>query len=186
MNKKIIIPISGIIVMVVIAFSIIQIQINENQSTQYVETSDKINTLLEKIEQDKIENDNSENPFKPKPREWIRSGPFTIDRSEYVLGEKIFVNINDLNEKMKGEMVFAKIINSTHMFEYKKIKFDGSKPQQNFYLAFNLNLARGICTYDVFPGNWEVIFRGTNIPSLEFKVLDQIIPGMEENYKPIC
>ena len=186
MNKKIIISISGIIGIAVIALSITQIEINENQATQYLETSDNINTMLEKIEQNKIENDNSENPFKPKPREWIESGPFVIDRSEYVLGEKIFVNINYLDEKMKGEMVFAKIFNSTHMFEYKKIKFDSSKPQQNFYLGFNLNQARGICTTDMLIGDWELIFRGTNVPSLEFKVLDQIIPGMENNYKPVC
>ena len=136
---------------------------------------------------DEIEKQNLENEYKPKDREWITSGPFQIDRSEYVLGEKIFVNIKNTHvQNLKGQMAFVKIVNNTHVYEYKKIPFDFSKPQQNFYLAFNLNLARGICTYDVFPGNWEVIFRGTNVPSLEFKVLDQIIPGMEENYKPIC
>ena len=186
MNSKIIIPISGIIVIAVIALSITQIEINENESTQNLETSDKINTMLEKIKQDKIENDNSEKPYEPKPREWIESGPFVIDRSEYVLGEKIFVNINYLDEKIKGEMVFAKHINSTHLYEYKKIKFDGSKPQQNFYLALTLNPARGLCTTDMLIGDWELIFRGTNFPSLEFKVLDQIIPGLEDNYKPVC
>ena len=71
-------------------------------------------------------------------------------------------------------------------FEYKKIKFDGSKPQQNFYISIDLFDKRGICTTDMLIGDWELIFRGTNVPSLEFKVLDQIIPGMEDNYKPVC
>ena len=33
---------------------------------------------------DKIKNDNSDNPYIPSPREWISSGPFKIDRSEYL------------------------------------------------------------------------------------------------------
>ena len=186
MNNKIIISISAIVIFTIIVFSITQIDKIEKESTPHLEQSDEINAILEKIEQDKINNDNSENPYKPKPREWIQSGPFKIDRSEYWLGEKIFVNIDNLDEKIKGEMVFAKKINSTHMYEYKKIQFDGSKPQQNFYLGFNLNPARGICNVDMLIGDWELIFRGTNFASLKFKVLEQILPGNDQGYKPVC
>ena len=185
MNGKIVISISITITIVIIAFSIIQSgEIKENPPA--IEESDTMNPLLEKIKQDKIKNDNSDQPYYPKEREWIRSGPFTIDRSEYWLGEKIFVNLDNIDEKTKGEMVFAKHINSTHMYEYKKVKFDGSKPQQNFYLGFNLNSARGLCTTDQLIGEWDVIFRGTSFANLEFKVLDKILPGMEDIYKPKC
>ena len=40
---------------------------------------------------DEIEKINQKMNISPKPREWITSGPFQIDRSEYVLGEKIFL-----------------------------------------------------------------------------------------------
>ena len=43
-----------------------------------------------------MKNEKSDNPYVPKEREWIQSGPFQIDRSEYVLGEKVFINVNDL------------------------------------------------------------------------------------------
>ena len=39
---------------------------------------------------DEIEKINLENEYSPKPREWITSGPFQIDRIKYVLGEKDF------------------------------------------------------------------------------------------------
>ena len=185
-NKKIIISISAIIIITIIGISITQIDINDNESTKNLEQSDDINSMLEKIKNDKINNDNSENPYVPKEREWIESGPFLLDRSEYWIGEKMFININHLDEKIKGEMVFAKYINSTHMYEYKKIPFDGSNPQQNFYLALTLNKARGICTPDIFIGDWELIFRGTNYESIKFEVLDEFIPGQQDNYKPVC
>ena len=68
----------------------------------------------------------------------------------------------------------------------KKIIFDGSKPQQNFYLGFNLNSARGVCSSDMFVGDWAVIFEGTDFESLKFKVKNKIIPGMEDQYEPVC
>ena len=59
-------------------------------------------------------------PFVPTQREWIELGPFQMDKSEYALGEKIFVNIKNLNKNDKGTMIFTKIINSTHISEYKQ------------------------------------------------------------------
>jgi len=45
--------------------------------------------LLNKIKEDKIKNDNSDNQYIPPVREWISSGPVKIDYSEYYLGQKI-------------------------------------------------------------------------------------------------
>ena len=185
-SLKIVIPIFVAIAIVVVIFNLTQTEITEEQTpTQFKETNE-VGNMLEKIKEDKIINDNSENPYFPKDREWIESGPFQIDRSEYVLGEKIFVNIINLPKNVKGEMIFSKIINSTHSYEYKKMQFDGSKLQQNFYLGFTLNPARGLCTADMLIGNWELIFDETVYESLKFKVKNQIIPGMEKQYKPVC
>ena len=38
----------------------------------------KFSSMLEKIEQDKIKNEKSDEPYHPKEREWISSGPFQI------------------------------------------------------------------------------------------------------------
>ena len=147
----------------------------------------EIEKMLNVIEEDKKNNDQSENPWVPKEREWIQSGPFMIDRSEYLLGEKIFINMVNLDENTKGKMIFVKSINMTHFFEYKKISFDGSvKTDGNLYLSINLNGIRGICTTDQLVGNWGIWFEGTDIQPLYFKIRDQFVPGQEKNYQPEC
>ena len=186
MNSKIIISISAIITIIIVIFSLTQIQMVEKETPQQIEENDQINAILENIKQEKIKNDNSDNPYIPKEREWITAGPFSIDRSEYVLGEKIFINVGQIPKNLKGTMILSKILNSTHSYEYKKIKFDGSKPQQNFYTGFTLNSARGICTVDQLIGDWEMIFEGTPIKSIKFKVKNEIIPGMEKFYQKAC
>ena len=186
-NLKIVIPIFVAVTIIVIIFNLTQNEIIEEQIEE-LENTPEIQNMLEKIKKDKLENDSSDNPYMAIEREWIQSGHFQIDRSEYVLGEKAFVNIVNLNENDKGTMIFTKIINSTHNLEYKKIRFDGSKPQQNFYLAFNLVEQRGICTVDQLIGDWELRFVGVDgkFNSLEFKIKNQLIPGTEKQFAPVC
>jgi len=194
MNAKIIIPISVIITIVIVVFSLTQIETIEKQTPSQFEEPSKIDSMLQKIKEDKIKNDNSKDVWYPNEREWITSGPFKIDRSEYLLGEKIFVNIDDLPKDVKGKMIFSKIINSTHSLQYHKILFDGSKPQRNFYLGLNLYTFDGMCSADMLTGDWELIFEGTMssntklnlFDSLEFKVINKIVPGFEKNYESVC
>ena len=198
MNTKILIPISIIIIITIaiVVFSLPQNEIMEKEISPEITDSSEIQSILNKIKEDKIKNDNSEKPYYPKEREWIESGPFMIDRSEYIIGEKIFVNIQKVDKNTKGQMIFSKIINNTHSYEYKKIGFDSSKPQQNFYLGLNLSMVKGFCTAEDMVGDWEVIFEGitsegikfdkTNMKTLEFKIINKIVPGMEKNYKPVC
>jgi len=190
-NEKIIITLA---IVIAIAFGItiatyvfVQTpnEIEDNKNNKFGET-DEIGSMLKKIEEDKIKNQQSENPYEPKEREWVSSGPFKLDRSEYVLGERLFINLDHLDKNTKGEMIFTKIINNTHTYQYKKIQFDGSKPQYNFYIGMNLNQQRGLCNADQLIGNWELRFEGTNYESIKFKVLDEILPGSERLYEPVC
>ena len=194
MNAKIVIPISVIITIVIVVFSLTQNEIIEKQTSleisdsSEISNSSEIQSMLDKIKADKIKNDNSYQPYVPTQREWIQSGPFQIDKSEYALGEKIFVNIINLNKNDKGTMVFTKIVNSTYSFNYKKINFDGSSPQQNFYLGIHLSEIRGLCTSDQLVGDWELRFIGEQdqFNKLDFKIKNQLMPGNERYYDPIC
>ena len=189
MNIKIIIPIAIVIV------AIIGIVIASNQQSDSMEIEDTLDKELRPAEEspeiqenlDNIEKINSENEYSPKPREWITSGPFQIDRSEYILGEKIFLRIGGLNYDEKGQVVFLRPLNSTHYKVYLTIPFDGAdKPAFNYYLQPSLSKDKGICSTDDFVGDWRVVFRGTDYPNLEFKITGEILPGDEENYKPVC
>jgi hypothetical protein len=191
MNSKIIIPIIvGIIIAIV---GIIAITNQESTTMEVEDTLDKelrsneeiTSQVQEKL--DEIEKINLENEYSPKDREWITSGPFQIDRSEYVLGEKIFLRIGGLNYDEKGEAAFLRPLNSTHYSVYLTVPFDGSdKSAFNYYLQPQLTKTRGFCTVDDFIGDWRVVFRGTDYPNLEFKITKDILPGDEKDFVPVC
>ena len=136
---------------------------------------------------DEIEKQNIENEYKPKDREWITSGPFQIDRNEYILGEKIFLRIGGLQFEESGQVVFLMPSNGTHYTVYMSIPFDGAKKLAfNYYLEPDLSKARGICSVDDLIGTWKVVFQGTNYPNIEFRVTEEILPGDEPDYEPVC
>jgi len=147
----------------------------ENVSQQSM--SEEIQSKLDKIEKDRIENLNSEQPYIPAERDWPTSGPFKIDRSQYLLGEKIFVNIDTLALSDEGTMIFLRPVNDTSYEKYYSMPFDGSRDRNNFYFTPDLSIARGICDKSQLIGDWKVIFEGTNYPALEFKIIDRILPG---------
>ena len=136
---------------------------------------------------DEIEKINLENEYSPKEREWITSGPFQIDRSKYVIGEKIFLVIGGLEYEEKGQVAFLRPLNDTHNSVYLTVPFDGAKKNAfNYYIQPQLSKTRGLCTIDDIVGSWTVVFRGTDYKNLKFEITDKIIPGDEGNYQPVC
>ena len=58
--------------------------------------------------------------------EQVVSGPFAINKSQYNLGEKIFITVKNLPQDEKGEMMFFRPIeNSDGWTKYTSMKFDG-------------------------------------------------------------
>ena len=185
-SLKIVIPILVVITIIVIIFNLTQNEIVDEQIPE-LESSSEIDGLLDKIKSDKLENEKLGKPYMPKEREWITSGPFKIDRSEYLLGEKIFVNIDALNVDEKGKVVFLRPVNSTHYSPYHTMPFDGSGKRNNYYFTPDLAIMEGICSTDDLIGNWKVIFPGTEYLGLEFKVTNEILPsGNEKRYESVC
>ena len=191
MNSKIAIPIIiGIIIIIVGIFAI------TNQEPNTMEVEDTLNRELQPEEEitpevqeklDNIEKINLENEYSPKEREWITSGPFQIDRSEYVLGEKIFLRTGGLGFDEKGQVVFLRPLNTTHYEVYLTIPFDGSDNSAfNYYLQPQLSKLRGFCSIEDFVGDWRVVFRGTDYPNLEFEITKDILPGDEEDFVSVC
>jgi hypothetical protein len=180
----------GIIIVIVGVFAL------TNQESDIMEVEDTFDKELKSNEEitpeiqekmDEIEKTNLENEYSPKPREWITSGPFQIDRSEYVLGEKIFLRIGGLTADEKGEVALYRPTNSTHHIVYWTIPFDGAdKNAFNYYFQPQLSKSNNYCTVDDFIGDWVIIFRGTNYSNLEFKITKDILPGDEDSYEPVC
>ena len=205
MNNKIISIVAVIISISIIIFAISELQTDERkvseqsvseqsvseqsvseQSVSEQSVSEEIQSKLDKIEKDRIENLNSEQPYIPAERDWPTSGPFKIDRSQYLLGEKIFVNIDTLTLSDQGTMKFLRPLNDTHYKTYYSMPFDGSRDRNNFYFTPDLSIARGICDKTQLVGNWKVSFEGTNYPDLEFEIIDKILPGKYPRFDSVC
>ena len=191
MNGKIAIPIVAGIILIIVGIVAIT-----NQESIPIKVEDALNEDFQPVEEitpevqeklDEIEKNYLENEYSPKEREWITSGPFQVDRSEYVLGEKIFFRTTGLMHNEKGQVAFFKPLNSTHKEVYLTMPFDGSDDSAfNYYLEPQLSKKRGYCSADDFIGEWRVVFRGTDHPNLEFKINENILPGEEEDYQPVC
>ena len=175
-----------IITIVIIAFSLTQNEMTEKPTSSQFEETNEISPMLEKIKQDKIKNENLDEPYTPAEREWITSGPFMIDRSEYVIGEKIFVNIGEFEKNTKGEMIFLKIINKTSGINYYEVPFENSKKPTDFYLSITPSKIKQMCTTDDLIGDWKLIFQGTNYESLNFKIKNKMIVGLGPNFESVC
>ena len=148
-------------------------------------SEDVTSEVQEKL--DEIEKINLENEYSPSPREWITSGPFQIDRSKYVIGEKIFLVIGGLESQEKGQVAFLRPLNDTHNKVYQTVPFDGAKKNAfNYYIQPQISKKAGICSIDDIAGDWTVVFRGTDYANLNFEITDKILPGDKGNYQSVC
>ena len=157
MNKKITIPIGIGIVIIIIGTILISNQESDSMEVEDVIDGELLPTegitpeVQKKI--DEIKKTNLENDYIPKEREWITSGPFQIDRSEYVIGESIFIRMGGIDVNEKGQIARMRPVNSTHH--------------------------KGICSMEDITGEWAVVFRGTDYPNIEFKINENILPGTD-------
>ena len=196
MNGKIAIPIvMGVIIAIVGIIAItnqepnaMEVEDTLNKELQPAEETAEILKRLEDIEKNTEDLKNLETDYDAsREREWITSGPFQIDRIEYVLGEKIFLRTGELGIDEKGQVVFLRPLNTTHYEVYLTIPFDGSNNSAfNYYLQPQLSKLRGFCSVDDFVGDWRVVFRGTDYPNLAFKITKDILPGDEEDFVSVC
>jgi len=118
---------------------------------------------------------------------WLTSGPFQIDKSQYLLGENIFVRTSNLTPNEKGQITFLRPMNETHYSVYTTIPFDGEVNSSfNNYFTPTLSGALKICTTDDLIGSWRVVFQGVDYEKLSFEIINEILLGSEKYYEPSC
>ena len=117
---------------------------------------------------------------------WRYSGPFGIEKTEYNIGEKIFIDIVDIPKEDKGKAVVYRPLNATHCKEYLSIEFDGSKINNfNRYFEFKLNEWKGICSRNDLAGDWKIVFLGVEYEDLNFKVINQTSSWDTRVFEPL-
>jgi len=118
---------------------------------------------------------------------WVKSGPFSIDKIEYNLGEKIFIVVKDLKEEDKGEVVFFRPLNNTNWSSYITMGFDGSnKTQFNLYFEPKLSKFKKICSTNDLVGTWVVKLIGTEYSDINFEILNQTSSWDTRTFDPVC
>jgi hypothetical protein len=117
-----------------------------------------------------------------------KSGPFQINKSEYKIGEKIFLVVNELEDNDTGEILFLRAVSSTQYLQYETIPFDGKvKHTFNQYVEPKLWEERGVCSVEDIIGDWRIWFKGAKYQSLDFKIIDERFAGDKGIHsEPIC
>lgn len=179
---------------IVIISIILAVILMQTQETDIAEVEDTMNREIIPVEEDdpsiqekydEVEKITNSTDYSPLEREWRTSGPFSIDRSEYAIGEKIFIVLEGLTAKEKGQIAVMRPNNATHYTVYLTIPFDGvTKSAFNNYLEPQISKSRGICSVDDLIGKWTLVFRGTSYSNLNFEINEQVVPGT--NIKSVC
>jgi len=191
MKNSSIIGVVGGIVIIVIVLGIILTFDQESDIAEVEDALDReilpadikeVPEIQEKLDEIKKIVDESE--YIPLEREWINSGPFQIDRSEYAIGESVFIRMG-IEEKELGQIAVYRPLNATHHKLYFTIPFDGTdKSASNTYFTPQISKFRGICSMDDLSGEWMMVFRGTDYPNLYFEINEKILPGT--NIESVC
>ena len=133
--------------------------------------------------------------------QWRTSGPFSIEKFEYYLGEKIFLNVNNIPKDVKGEAIFFRPSlasnietekyqiseNTTTKERYLGIQFDGNqKDNFNRYFEPRFSQFKEICSTEDLVGEWVVVFEGTEYQPIFFKILNETASWDNRTFEPIC
>ena len=117
-------------------------------------------------------------------KDWYRSGPFAINKSEYKIGENVFMIAQNLTPSDSGKAVFV-LPNGTT--KYIVIPFDGTqKSGFNQYFKPSISKARHICNTDDLVGEWTIVFQGTDYQPLKFTILNETVPSEIGNFQRVC
>ena len=118
---------------------------------------------------------------------WHASGPISIDKPVYNIGEKVFVNVENIKSTDKGEAVFLRPIGDDAYKKYLGIKFDGEKYANfNYYFEPKTHPMKKICSTDELVGTWIIKLEGTEYEDLTFEIRNQISDWDVRSYEPVC
>ena len=130
----------------------------------------------------------SENVTDDKVTEQVNAvGNFQIDKKQYNVGEKIFLDMDYIQSEDKGVILFLRPINDTHRTTYMAIPFDGAqKTSYSYYLEPQLDEDKEICSMEDLTGKWSIVFFETKYRNIEFEIKNQISDWDKRTFEPVC
>ncbi|MGI0010199.1 MAG: hypothetical protein ACREAE_02220 [Nitrosopumilaceae archaeon] len=114
--------------------------------------------------------------------QWISSGPFSINKPQYRLGENIFIVGHGLKPGEVGNMIFIRPGEKT----WNVIPFNGTaKSDFNFYVKPDTSANLGIYKAEDLVGEWRVVFQGVKYDPIHFEFINEFIEGGQADLVPI-
>ena len=112
----------------------------------------------------------------------IMSGPFSIDKEKYRLGDNIFMVVTGLRPSDAGKMIVYDPKGGT----FTQVPFNGTmKSDWNYMFKPDTVRLEKLCTPQDLVGNWSIVFQGTSYKSITFQVTNEWDQGSEAEIKPI-
>ncbi len=112
----------------------------------------------------------------------ITSGPFTIDKEKYRLGDYVFMVVTGLKPTDNGEM----IVYDPKGGNFTKVPFNGTmKSDWNYMFKPNTERIEKLCTAQDLIGNWTIVFQGTSYKPIPFQVINEWVQGAQAEIKPV-
>lgn len=107
---------------------------------------------------------------------WVISGPFSINKNQYKLGENIFMVVSGLQPTDVGEIDIVDPKGDT----FSKIPFNGTM-KSSFKQFFKPDTERrlALCNATDIVGHWKIVFKGVPYKSIPFEIINEYIPGEE-------
>ena len=107
-------------------------------------------------------------------------GPLQINKDKYLLGENVFVSINNLRPQDVGSVLF---ITPTGII-YDEWGFNGmERESQKKYFKPQLLKSKQICEKEKLIGQWSVMFKGYEEQKIYFEMTPDILPKMEYQFE---
>lgn len=119
---------------------------------------------------------------KPVEWKWVTSGPFSINKNQYKLGENIFMIVSGLKPTDIGEIDIVDPKGDT----FSKIPFNGTI-KSSFKQFFKPDTERrlALCNATDLVGHWNIVFKGSSYKSIPFDIVNDWIPGSQAELAPV-
>jgi hypothetical protein len=113
---------------------------------------------------------------------WVTSGPFSITKTTYRLGDNVFMVVQGLKPNDAGTM----IVYDPKGGVFTHVPFNGTdKSEFNYFFKPNTQRIEKLCTPQDLVGNWTIVFKGTRYQSIPFQVTNEWVQGSQAEIKPI-
>jgi len=112
----------------------------------------------------------------------IASGPFSINKEKYRLGDYVFMVVEGLQPSDGGKMIIYDPKGGT----FSTVQFNGTlKTEWNYAFKPDTVATEKLCTPQDLLGNWTIVFNGTSYKPIVFQVINEWVEGAQSDIKAI-